>query len=87
MRVDWPGWEGWYFEGDYLCSPNGDRFTPECVLACFFVRQMRAFGEVLYGRPSRLDDDVVLEATNRRIENLIQAQAELISIPAPELLV
>jgi len=49
--VDVDGWEGWYFEHGMLCSPNGDRFTPLCIMACFFVRQMDSFREVLRTDP------------------------------------
>ncbi len=45
-------WKNWYFEGEFFCSPNGDRFTPECILACLFLRQMQDFRKVLYDRPT-----------------------------------
>jgi len=81
MPIDVPGWEGWFFWEGYICSPNGDRFTPECIMACFFVRQMDAFAHVLYGRPERSEDDVLMEVRNRRIDAVIQAQADLSTLP------
>jgi hypothetical protein len=42
-------WNGWHIEHGYLCSPNGDRFTPHTLLACIFVRQMETYKHVLYG--------------------------------------
>ncbi|MGK2927913.1 MAG: DUF3653 domain-containing protein [Lysobacterales bacterium] len=41
-------WTGWHFQDDYLCSPNGDRFTPNTLMACFFVRQMETYRHALY---------------------------------------
>ena len=38
VQVD--GWAGWYFEDGFLCTPNGDRFTPLALQACFFYRQL-----------------------------------------------
>lgn len=45
--IDRPGWEGWYFEEDFICSPSGDRFTAKSVLLCLFVRQSNAFQQML----------------------------------------
>lgn len=47
--MDFPEkWRGWYFENDYLCSPNGDRFTPHTLMACFFIRQMATYRSMMY---------------------------------------
>jgi len=51
--------EGWYFEYDYFCSPAGDRFLPEVILACHFVRQMQDFRDVMYTAPLDPQDDAV----------------------------
>ena len=51
--------EGWYFYEDYFCSPAGDRFLADVILACHFVRQMQDFRDVMYSAPlDRLDDAV-----------------------------
>ena len=42
-------WKDWSFEGEYLVSPNGDRFSENCVMACLFVRQMETYKDVMYG--------------------------------------
>ena len=44
-------WNGWYFEYGFFCSPAGDKFTPETLLACIFTRQMEAYKSVLYTKP------------------------------------
>jgi hypothetical protein len=45
------GWDGWYFEEGYFCSPAGDRFTPLAIMACHFYRQMEGVRSVMYWRP------------------------------------
>ncbi|KAA9131970.1 hypothetical protein F3N42_07290 [Marinihelvus fidelis] len=45
MNIEPTGkWDGWSFEDGRLISPAGDAFTPSCIMACFFVRQMKRFG-------------------------------------------
>lgn len=48
------GWDGWYFEEGYFCSPVGDRFTPLAIMACHFYRQMEGVRSVMYWRPEVL---------------------------------
>jgi hypothetical protein len=36
-------WQGWSFVEDFFVSPNGDRFTPACILACVYLRQLPGF--------------------------------------------
>jgi hypothetical protein len=40
QQVDHPGFEGWFFEDGYFCSPAGDRFSPTVIMCCFFWKQM-----------------------------------------------
>jgi hypothetical protein len=41
-------WAGWYFQDGYLCTPENDRYTANCIRACFFLRQMREHAALLY---------------------------------------
>jgi len=50
LDVGVPGWEGWYFEEDFLCTPEGNRFTPVCIRVCHFLRQSEHFRDVLRWR-------------------------------------
>lgn len=51
----------WYFHDGYLCSPQGDRFSPECIRACFFYRQMREVSHLLNWRPVEVGQDLVMQ--------------------------
>lgn len=68
MDIEAPEWAGWYFEHGYLCSPQGDRFHPLMIKACFFWKQLDEVRDVLYSRPALTTEDVLMEVSNRRIE-------------------
>lgn len=60
--INAPGFEGWYFEDGYLCTPEGDRFTPLVIKACHFFRQMKEVKEIMYWRPDDVRCDVQMPA-------------------------
>lgn len=59
--VNHPGWEGWYFEDGYLCSPNNDRFSSLVVMACFFWKQMSEVRSLWQAGSMRNDAPMVLQ--------------------------
>jgi len=59
--VDHPGWEGWYFEDGYLCSPNGDRFSTFVIMACFFWKQLSEVRSLLK-TGSKRDDGLLVRS-------------------------
>ncbi|MGK2849261.1 MAG: DUF3653 domain-containing protein [Minisyncoccota bacterium] len=63
--VEQPGWDGWYFEDGYLCSPHGDRFTALAVHASFFYRQMSQVQSLMRCEVDRQDARLVLGEPNR----------------------
>ncbi len=44
-------WQGWYFDDEYLVSPQGDKTTELAQYAFFFWRQMREYKDILFKRP------------------------------------
>lgn len=65
VGVEVPGWEGWFFEFGFLCSPNGDRFTPLAVMACFFWRQLQEVSSLMRCEPGLRGVDAVYEGGRR----------------------
>ena len=51
----------WYFYDGYLCTPQGDRFSPECIRACFYYRQLREVSHLLHWRPGDVGQDYWME--------------------------
>ncbi len=55
QTLDFPKeWNGWPFTYDYLVSPNGDKFTPQTLLACVFQRQLKEVKDLIYPPPHTL---------------------------------
>lgn len=54
------GWSGWYFEGEFLVSPNNDRFSARCIMAVFFWRQLEGVRSVLKTQSDRVGRDGLL---------------------------
>lgn len=72
--VDREGWNGWYFEHDYLVSPNGDRFSPRCIMACFFWKQMVQVRSVLKTEPDLHGKDALLSPARQQLDMRIGAR-------------
>ena len=53
----------WYFSEGYFCTPEGDRYTPEAIRACFFYRQLQPVSHLLHWRPEDLRNDCVMPRT------------------------
>lgn len=61
QEVDHPGWEGWFFEDGFLCSPNGDKFHPLIIMACFFWKQLSEVRS-LWQTGSKRDDGLLVRS-------------------------
>jgi hypothetical protein len=78
MRTNQPiteTFDQWYFHDGYLCTPQGDRFSPECIRACFFYRQMREVSHLLNWRPVEAGQDLLMQDLTdsvrlRRVEDI-----------------
>jgi len=68
----------WYFHDGYLCTPQGDRFSPECIRACFYYRQMREVSHLLHWRPVDVGQDYLMEDPSssgglRRVADIVSS--------------
>lgn len=54
------GFDGWYFEDGYFCSPQGDRLSVLAIAATVMARQTEAVRDLMYWRPSQHFRDVVM---------------------------
>lgn len=73
-------WKGWNFEGEYLVSPNNDRYTERSIIACTFIRQMQAHGcllDICHHRIELPNDSVVKRNDVNRHFSLFTTRAHL----------
>lgn len=54
--------DGWYFEHGYFCTPEGDRYSPQCLRACFFIRQSSSFSHLMNWRPAQSQFDSIMHS-------------------------
>jgi hypothetical protein len=40
-------WDGWFFDGNRLISPQGNRYTKQAIEVCFFLKQLPEASKLL----------------------------------------